>query len=432
MAPLSPRQTDPPPQGDPPPLSSPSDLFAPTPNPQMLAFDQSPQAEYDSAPLPSAPSTSRLNASADVMSTAYTLFFPPDSLRRQLPMNLQSQSLQQSLTGSSLPQIHFTQQSASIPYPPQSGTSPTPIHRQELEQQQQHRPQLLSVPRQHEYYYPPIRNSNEAADQDNTSTRFQRSLQAQSLSNSQSPSNPLPQTAAQSYYSAASLMPPEYGLALVNQQPGNFRSDTLGTRAPTTSSIPLPMAQTQTIPLYGQPHLPERQQPHLQQQPSVQHYTTGSHQDSLFPTAEARSKMKRFRLTHAQTRFLLAEFARQPHPDAAHRERLAAEIPGLSPRQLQVWFQNRRAKMRKLPRNENPELLTQQSQSQMLQQNVLSTQHLTREDQQSPQSSLLQQPLQLLTTSPQLQLAHAQRQVTKQEQGQGHTQGHSAHLPGIQ
>jgi hypothetical protein len=47
------------------------------------------------------------------------------------------------------------------------------------------------------------------------------------------------------------------------------------------------------------------------------------------------------RLTHSQTRFLMSEFARQAHPDAAHRERLAREIPGLSPRQVQVWFQNR-------------------------------------------------------------------------------------------
>ncbi|RYP20613.1 hypothetical protein DL765_002684 [Monosporascus sp. GIB2] len=54
----------------------------------------------------------------------------------------------------------------------------------------------------------------------------------------------------------------------------------------------------------------------------------------------ARRKMKRFRLPHQQTRFLMSEFAKQPHPDAAHRERLSREIPGLSPRQVQVWFQN--------------------------------------------------------------------------------------------
>ena len=72
--------------------------------------------------------------------------------------------------------------------------------------------------------------------------------------------------------------------------------------------------------------------------------------------AEKR-KMKRFRYfnqdlprchtnlfsrpTHNQTRFLMSEFARQAHPDAAQRERLSREIPGLSPRQVQVWFQNR-------------------------------------------------------------------------------------------
>ena len=47
------------------------------------------------------------------------------------------------------------------------------------------------------------------------------------------------------------------------------------------------------------------------------------------------------RLNHNQTRFLLNDFARQPHPDAAQRERLSREVPGLSPRQVQVWFQNR-------------------------------------------------------------------------------------------
>ncbi|EFX02501.1 homeobox transcription factor [Grosmannia clavigera kw1407] len=59
-----------------------------------------------------------------------------------------------------------------------------------------------------------------------------------------------------------------------------------------------------------------------------------------------RRKLKRFRLTHQQTRFLMSEFSKKPHPDAAHRECLSREIPGLSPRQVQVWFQNR---MRAVP-----------------------------------------------------------------------------------
>lgn len=67
-------------------------------------------------------------------------------------------------------------------------------------------------------------------------------------------------------------------------------------------------------------------------------------EDRQLTAAEIRQqkrKMKRFRLTHQQTRYLMSEFTRDAHPDAAHRERLSQEIPGLSPRQVQVWFQNR-------------------------------------------------------------------------------------------
>ncbi|KAI0393417.1 hypothetical protein F5Y17DRAFT_308652 [Xylariaceae sp. FL0594] len=71
----------------------------------------------------------------------------------------------------------------------------------------------------------------------------------------------------------------------------------------------------------------------------------------------ARRKMKRFRLTHQQTRFLMSEFAKQPHPDAAHRERLSREIPGLSSRQVQVWFQNRRAKIKRMTADDRDRMI---------------------------------------------------------------------------
>ncbi|KAJ5964522.1 Homeodomain [Penicillium vulpinum] len=78
--------------------------------------------------------------------------------------------------------------------------------------------------------------------------------------------------------------------------------------------------------------------------------------DNRSPSME-KKKMKRFRLTHNQTRFLMSEFTRQAHPDAAHRERLSREIPGLTPRQVQVWFQNRRAKLKRLTTNDRERML---------------------------------------------------------------------------
>lgn len=83
----------------------------------------------------------------------------------------------------------------------------------------------------------------------------------------------------------------------------------------------------------------------------------GGHSKSGGDVGDDKKKTKRFRLTHNQTRFLMSEFTRQAHPDAAHRERLSREIPGLSPRQVQVWFQNRRAKLKRLTSQDRDRVL---------------------------------------------------------------------------
>lgn len=87
----------------------------------------------------------------------------------------------------------------------------------------------------------------------------------------------------------------------------------------------------------------------------IEEHTSGSRPSN--DVGSDSSKNKRFRLTHNQTRFLMSEFARQPHPDAVHRERLSSQIPGLSPRQVQVWFQNRRAKLKRLTSDDRERML---------------------------------------------------------------------------
>ena len=77
----------------------------------------------------------------------------------------------------------------------------------------------------------------------------------------------------------------------------------------------------------------------------------------LFTVLTRPASNSSFRLSHNQTRFLMSEFARQAHPDAAQRERLSREIPGLSPRQVQVWFQNRRAKLKRLTSDDRDRMM---------------------------------------------------------------------------
>ncbi|KAJ8103122.1 hypothetical protein POJ06DRAFT_273706 [Lipomyces tetrasporus] len=443
MAPFSP-----PPSYPPPPSDHPAE-FASIPNPPVVGLQQSSQAERNSVPLFLPSSASQLEPPpepADAMSAAYTLFYPPYSSRQQLQMSLSPQPSQLSQMGVPLPlpQFHVTPQLGSIPYSSSSGSSMSPLRTQERQQrqlefqQEQNKPQLLSVTRQQGSYYPPIGHVSEAVDHGHTSSPSQDSPHAQTSSTPQQLPIPEPQTAVISYYSAARLIPQSYGLPQASNLPGISGPHMRGAPEP-ESSVQLHLAASQTAPLYDRSHpmhSPYRQQQHFLPQAVGQHSATAPQQGILFPAPESRLKSKRFRLTHAQTRFLLAEFAKQPHPDAAQRERLAAEIPGLSPRQLQVWFQNRRAKLRRLSMNENSE--RRLSQQELSEQNVVSTQQLTAEDHHSPQleligeESLLQQPLQSLAAAPtQLQFIPSQRPASQQGPPQGRAKGPPSQLRDI-
>jgi len=71
----------------------------------------------------------------------------------------------------------------------------------------------------------------------------------------------------------------------------------------------------------------------------------------LSPEAEAAADLqdqkagkKRRRLTSEETRVLTGEFDKNPKPNAKLRAKLSMEIPGMTARAVQIWFQNRRQK----------------------------------------------------------------------------------------
>ncbi|KAK9369127.1 hypothetical protein V1509DRAFT_563184 [Lipomyces kononenkoae] len=315
------RSRDAPEQSDNPQLSPDSIVIPPALNtsPLLSLQQQSPEPSYYSSALPSPSSASRINAPpSDVMSTAYSLFVPPDpSWRRQVPLNLPSQLVQQPLTepSLSLSQADFTSQQPGTYLPPSGMSVPTPImptqeHGQQQQQQQQQQrqlqpsPHLLSPSRPTDFQYTSLRRrSNEPANQSNTSARFQASLPSQTWSTTSRPASIITapsQLTPQSYYSAASLIPSGYGLPPANQQPGVAGSDMSGiqVRPPSTQ---LSIAQSQSVPFYGaRSNLinppPEMQQPSLQQQSLGQAFAVGgSQQTAVFPPVESRSKMRRFR-----------------------------------------------------------------------------------------------------------------------------------------
>ena len=62
------------------------------------------------------------------------------------------------------------------------------------------------------------------------------------------------------------------------------------------------------------------------------------------PGQDPKGSKKRRRLTSEETRVLATEFDKNPKPNAKTRNKLSVEIPGMTARAVQIWFQNRRQK----------------------------------------------------------------------------------------
>lgn len=62
--------------------------------------------------------------------------------------------------------------------------------------------------------------------------------------------------------------------------------------------------------------------------------------------SDANDSKRRRRLLPHETRILLTVFEQNPRPNVAVRDRLA-HVLNVSPRTIQIWFQNRRAKLRR-------------------------------------------------------------------------------------
>ncbi|KAJ1835208.1 hypothetical protein LPJ63_001333 [Coemansia sp. RSA 2711] len=87
--------------------------------------------------------------------------------------------------------------------------------------------------------------------------------------------------------------------------------------------------------------------------PSTAHPAAAPDEYSYTPEPSDSQSRKRHRLRPEQTRKLLDVFARTNKPDSDLRKSLGREL-GMTPRTVQIWFQNRRAKMKRESNSAGP------------------------------------------------------------------------------
>lgn len=98
--------------------------------------------------------------------------------------------------------------------------------------------------------------------------------------------------------------------------------------APISSSVKIPLARVSN---------------------SAENHSSSSGRSSshpAMPPQEGEKKRKRSKTTPEQLSVLMEEFKREPMPNAATRQTLATRLE-MTPRSVQVWFQNMRAKVKK-------------------------------------------------------------------------------------
>jgi len=100
-----------------------------------------------------------------------------------------------------------------------------------------------------------------------------------------------------------------------------------------TSSTPSTTSPVSSVPSASSPVSPTS--PQLE---------GGLEEEAVGELQDMKAGKKRRRLTSEETRVLTGEFDKNPKPNAKLRAKLSMEIPGMTARAVQIWFQNRRQK----------------------------------------------------------------------------------------